>query len=69
MNPRRVDMGDTLHPLFTFHPAAAIGSLVANSPIGGVATKDAEPLPEPDESRSVRGRLVELLRRPRPAAC
>jgi hypothetical protein len=61
-------MGDTLHPLFGFHPAAAVGSLVAGGPVGGVAKKDAEPLPEP-ESLSVRERLVGLLRRPSPAAC
>jgi hypothetical protein len=66
MNGRRVDMGNTLHPLVSLHPGAVIGSLVAGAPNGGVGKRDAEPLPE-REKHPVHERIAALLRRPRPA--
>lgn len=65
-------MGNTLHPLFAYHPGAVVGSLMAGGPIGGVAKHDAEPLPdEPERVHRLavlaRG-LAAALQRPRPAS-
>jgi hypothetical protein len=65
-------MGNTLHPLIAYHPAAVVGSLMAGGPIGGAAKHDAEPLPEQPERLQriavlARG-LAAALRRPHPAS-
>jgi hypothetical protein len=68
---RQVDMGNSIHPLFAYHPASALGSLLSG-PVGGVAKQDAEPLPEqPDRVAriaAVAERVAVLFRRPRAAS-
>lgn len=61
-------MGNALPPLFSYHPASVVGSLVAGSPLGGVAREDAVPEPE-QEKVSWSARVAALLgRRPAEAA-
>jgi hypothetical protein len=61
-------MGNSIHPLFAYHPASALGSLLGG-PVGGVAKQDAEPLPEQPGRvawiAAVAERLAALFRRPR----